>query len=316
MPPDNKEHHFCFAYEGEKMQHAEFENLKFLHVQGTSTADGTQLVRVTLQRRNGRRASTIPKIIEEYNKKTAAPITEFKFPITCFKLTNKVSENPVLLRIELDKQTPRYWTWSSQSTTQTAKKKSLPLPSKPFLSCIDQMVRDLKIDHSALCTKTISDEIQAQYHDAHGEYITSASPEQRAFIVKELHRFLQREKLYIISPAARSRKLDHHAHAIMKPDSLMDDLKFKDDDDTTHTAGPNDTILQYLRSMQSRWEGQSTVRLTSSEIADALNHTNFGLYRHTCVASFMRPFIQDGSVQTINNNLFIIDVKRIAQSIK
>ncbi|MEI6808115.1 MAG: hypothetical protein WCN95_05285 [bacterium] len=314
MPPDNKEHHFCFAYDGDKMQVSDFEALKFLHVQGTSTADGTQLVRVSLQKRNGRRAGTIPRIIDEYNKKADAPIAAFKSPITCFKLTTKIPDNPVLLRIELDKQTSRYWTWSSQSA---AVKKTIQQP-KHFISCIDQMILELKMDPSVLCTKSISNEIQAQYHETNGEYIgASVSPDQKAFVLKELQRFLQREKLYIVSPpAARSKKLDHHALAITKPDSLMDDLKFKDDDEKTTQTGPNDTILQYLRSMLCQWKGLSTVRLTSAEIADALSHKHVGLYRHTCVASFMLPFVQDGSVETSDNALFVINVEQIAKKIK
>ena len=318
MPPDNKEHHFCFAYEGERMQPSVFESLKFLHVQGTSTADGTQLVRISLQRRNGRRAGTIPRIVEQYNKTAAAPITVFKHPITCFKLTQKPSENPVLLRIELDKQTSRYWTWSSQASPAPKKAAAAP-PAKQLALCVEQMVRDLKMDPSAMCTKSISDEIQAQYHEAHGGYIGDViSAEQRAFVLKELHRYLQREKLFIVSPpVARSRQLDHHAHAILRPDSLMDDLKFKDDGDTkAQREGPNDTILRYLRSMMGRWEGRATVRLTSMEIVDALNSQHAGLYRHTCVASFMQPLIRDGSVETSDNTHFVLDVARIAQRIK
>jgi len=314
MPPDNKEHHFCFAYEGEKMEQAQFESLKFLHVQGTSTADGTQLVRISLQRRNGRRAGTIPRIIEQYNKTAAAPITVFKHPVTCFKLTQKPSENPILLRIELDKQTSRYWTWSSQTSPVTKKPAA---PTKQLALCVEQMVRDLKMDPSAMCVKSICGEIQAQYHEAHGGCIDDPiSAEQRAFILKELHRYLQREKLYIVSPVARSRQLDHHAHAIIRPDSLMDDLKFKDDGDTKAREGPNDTILRYLKSMIGRWEGRATVRLTSMEIVDALNSQHAGLYRHTCVASFMQPFIRDGSVETSDNTHFTLDVARIAQTIK
>ena len=94
---DKKEHHFCFAYKGERMRVTPFDELHFANVQGTSTLDGIQLVRVTLQRRNGRRASTIPKIIQDYNTLSGTdPVSPTKVAselICCFKITQPFDGN-------------------------------------------------------------------------------------------------------------------------------------------------------------------------------------------------------------------------------
>jgi hypothetical protein len=52
------------------------------------------------------------------------------------------------------------------------------------------------------------------------------------------------------------------------------------------------------------------------EIVDELNRQHAGLYRHTCVASFMQPFIQDGSVETSDGAHFVLDVARIAKLVE
>ena len=76
MPPraDNKEHHLCFAYKGERMREELFEDLKFANAQGTTAPDGLQLVRISLQKQNGRRGHTIHKIIDQYNRNAASDI--------------------------------------------------------------------------------------------------------------------------------------------------------------------------------------------------------------------------------------------------
>ena len=160
---DSKEHHFCFAYKGERMRITPFEVLNFANVQGTSTSDGTQLVQVTLKRPNGRRASTIPRIIKEYNTLSGTePIEPIQFvkgcasTVQCFKMTavdDDTPLNPILLLIKTDNQqgSPRYWSWSNTTGPTDNQTQGKTRKRKDSFAGLEELVRcALNLDPSTL----------------------------------------------------------------------------------------------------------------------------------------------------------------------
>lgn len=161
---DRKEHHFCFAYKGSRMRVTPFEAMHFVSVQGTSTLDGYQLVRVSLHRKNGRRAGSIPNIIQEYNALSGTdPIVPVQMAaqlVTCFKTTQPPSNNPILLRIESDRvSSSRYWCWNAAEETSTTKKPA----KKGSFAGLEGLVRELNLDPTVLCMQSAYDQVAQAY---------------------------------------------------------------------------------------------------------------------------------------------------------
>lgn len=332
LSSDNKEHHFCFAYRGARMDPGSFEDLKFLNVQGTSTLDGVQMVRITLQRRNGRRSNTIPKIIEQYTSRVpeAPPIVpirvgRFEQPIVCFKLAHPISQNPILTRIEMDKETSsqRYWAWTSRSveaepSSSKKRPKAETMDDSELASIIERMICERGIDASALQIPSICAEVRRRYTDTRGGNLgVYPSKDDKEFIQSELTRCLDREMAYMVLPHARKQDDQRNVRALTDA-LLMDGLEFKNDDSSTaaQPSRPNETIIQYLNSMLPQWKHLDTVTVSAAEVASALSQRNYGLYRQTCVTAFMRPFILDGSIETADNVHFEINVQRVARKIE
>ena len=163
---DRKEHHFCFAYQGQRMRITPFETLHFVNVQGTSTTDGYQYVRISLNRRNGRRATTVPNVITEYNNlsKTHAivPVQVTSQLFTCFKPTQVPFDCPILLRIEADRDasSSRYWSWNAVSEQGRERKK--PVKRGAFAG-LEGLVRALNLDPAVLCMQSAYDSVSAAY---------------------------------------------------------------------------------------------------------------------------------------------------------
>lgn len=297
MPPraDNKEHHLCFAYKGERMREELFEDLKFANAQGTTAPDGLQLVRISLQKQNGRRGHTIHKIIDQYNRNAASDIKPaIAYPqqqqaICCFKLTQPVGSNPILLRIAADKGSPPYWSWTCGAEKPAKKTKDLrPLIEKT-------LVEELRVDPSTLPIQRVCEEIQAKMEDAEDERTVN--------IAEELKRYIGREQMYLVAPPSAS---------IFNMDA---DPVFKDDgkDEPLNDDSPNDTIKAYFRTMLPQWG--EVAHVAAEDVTKILNARSAGLYKRSCVASFMRPFIKDGSVETKDNVNFTIHTRRVAQKI-
>ena len=301
MPPrtDKKEHHLCFAYRGERMREELFEELRFANVQGTTEADGMQLVRISLQKSNGRRAHTIHKIIEQYNKNAAAdirPIAIAQRPaVCCFKLSHPITLNPILVRIDAAKKSPSYWSWSCNGVDAGAAKKRVAL-----VSLIEKTLGEMKVDSSTLPLERIYDEIQAKMDEEEEEGNTID-------ITQELRKYIGREQLYLVAPpvaAAPRRNLFG-----------MDDLVFKETDELPEDSdAPSEPIKAYFRRMIPEWGEVASV--TAEQVTSALNWKSAGLYKRSCVAPFMRPFLKDGSVETDDYVHYTVHTRRVAEKIK
>jgi hypothetical protein len=304
MPPraDTKEHHLCFAYKGERMRSEFFERLKFVNVQGTTGSDGMQLVRISLQKQNGRRAHTIQRVIEQYNRIAAAEINPVAFNtqpvVCCFKLTQHVNTNPILWKIASDKESSssKYWAWDSGHNVPR------PMRAKALLPLIEKtLIEELRTDPSTLPLQRICEEIQAKIDEQHEDSVID--------IPTELKKYIGREQMYLVAPAVVS----------LPPASIfqMDDLVFKDDDDKGKDEDdkPNDTIKAYFQAMLLEWKGARAVSVTAEEVVKFLNRESPGLYRRSCVAAFMRPFIDDGSVSSHDGLRFTIHPARVAEKI-
>jgi hypothetical protein len=162
---DRKEHHFCFAYKGDRMRIMPFEAMHFVNVQGTSTLDGYPLVRISLHRKNGRRASTIFNVLHEYNALSGTdPIAPVKMApqlITCFRTTQMPDDNPILLRIEADRVTSsRYWCWDAVEQDTPAKPCN---KKKGSFAGLEGLVRELNLDPSGLCMQSAYDQVAKAY---------------------------------------------------------------------------------------------------------------------------------------------------------
>jgi hypothetical protein len=176
---DRKEHHFCFAYIGPRMRITPFETLHFVNVQGTSTTDGYQYVRISLNRRNGRRATTIPNVLTEYNNlsKTHAivPVQVTSQLFTCFKPTQVPFDCPILLRIEADRDacSSRYWSWNAASEQGRERKKPV---KRGVFAGLEGLVRALNLDPAVLCMQSAYDSVSAAYFQVRtGESLSEVS---------------------------------------------------------------------------------------------------------------------------------------------
>jgi hypothetical protein len=166
---DRKEHHFCFAYKGNRMRVTPFEAMHFVNVQGTSTLDGYQLVRVSLHRKNGRRAGSILNVIQEYNALSGTdPIVPVQMAtqlVSCFKVTQMPSDNPILLRIETDRiASSRYWCWNAATETPASKK---PAKKGGSFAGLEGLVRELNLDPAVLCMQSAYDQVAQAYFQVH-----------------------------------------------------------------------------------------------------------------------------------------------------
>ena len=361
---ENKEHHFCFAYVGQRLQSELFEELKFARVQGTSAIDGTQFVRVTLQRTNGKRKSAIPKVISEYNRRatghliTPIHIQGTESPIVCFKLAQPVDENPILAKIETDQSTSRSWSWSAgnighKTHTQPSLKhneqthhqpKSMhhqpksDVKSRPadkhrctderpkaagdhLISTVERLLIERKLDPATMGVKAIANKIKRAYYDVNEAELDEtheASYEETEFVNRELDRYVEQQRMYIVSPPPKKKTLEAKSMPISDCDLFTNEIHFgAEEGEATQTTQqptlrPNTTIMRYFQTMLPNWNGQTLVTVTSREIALVLNNYDTGVYRHSCVPVFMRPFVYNGAVQTEDGLKFTIHVDRVA----
>ena len=311
---DRKEHHFCFAYKGERLRITPFEKLHFASVQGTSTLDGAQLVRVSLQRRNGRRSSTIPRIIQEYNALSGTDhivpcrfVASQPMPIQCFKMNQL--DNPIVLRIESDRTSgsSRFWSWEAAEGHASSKKK------KNGFSGLEGLVRnELNLDPSVVCMQSAYDQIARAYFQVYGTELKNSGTfpaEDKEFILSELRLHFDRERMYRVAPNTL-RELTPAAKAIAEADEcMMGDLCFTcaDGGATASSSGaPNATVLKYLRTVLEAERGRDTVVTVSLKtVLDEFNSDSAGFYKRTCIVPFMTPFVATRAVEMEGETLRI-----------
>ena len=124
---NTRERNFCFVYYGDRMHYPDFNELNFFRVEGCCDIDGErkiQYVRIQLHANNTRLKSSIPKIIEQYNRmdertETITPVVFFPLfqtsPIVCFGTKTDIRDNPILKHIAQHKE-GSYWRWVSKSS--------------------------------------------------------------------------------------------------------------------------------------------------------------------------------------------------------
>jgi len=352
---DNKIHHFCFAYNGPRLDTSVLDELNIMQASGTSSMNGLQFVRITLRKQNGKRIKAVPNVISAYNEKTRSIITPVQMhglssTIVCFNLTQPISENPILWRIEMDRPSSRYWSWtshrnddssrkplailpssirtSSGQTVRRSKPKQVPAqaPSKHLLAVISSFLDENGFDTKTVSLEDIGESMKRAYLNTHESILKdnpSLSKEDIQFVRDEMARYIVREKMFLVSPPVNKHEteLDTNAKALIVKDSegaLMDDLLLtaeKGPELSLSGVAPNETIVRFFKTMLQQWSGTETVRLTSREIASAINNNDAGVYRHTCIPNFMRPFLQDRSVETSDNRMFTIHVEHLRSKI-
>lgn len=315
---DNKEHHFCFAYKGDRMRETAFQQLHFHRVEGTTEDDGTQLVRISLQRKYGRRANTICKVLDAYNKISGTrPITPVpsgnKHPFICFKTNQPTTGNSILSRIDHDKRTAghRFWRWDEKQTGQAPPKGM----KRALLSGLENLVRELNLDPSTLCMQSAYDEITKAFFQVKGVELknTGTFPaEDKEFILSELKRHFDRQRMYIVSPPVK--KLDSNAAALTDPSRLMSDLPFNDAPEPEPNA-LNATVRTYLECMLPLWDTMDSVLVPANEILAAFNKDAV-LYRRACVESFMRPLVDSGAATWVDPQTLRLDPRRAVEALK
>jgi hypothetical protein len=309
---DRKVHHFCFAYRGDQMRTSPFEALHFFNVQGTSTLDGLQLVRISLKRGNGRRESTIPRIIQEYNSLSEAePITPCPFAsctIHCFKTTNATNSSPIIRRIEADRlSSSRYWSWDA--IAEEGK------PTKGAFSGLESLVRELNLNPSTLHMKSAYDHVSKAYFQVHGKALRNSGAfpaKDRDFILQELRKHFDRERMYVVSPNV-SAELTPAAKALTTP-CFMDDVRFNAASDTRPGNVPNETVLRYFAGILSDADKED-VTVSFQDILIAFNSTNAGMYRRSCILPFMSPFLESRAVESVDETHLLIHTQKVARQI-
>jgi hypothetical protein len=56
-------------------------------------------------------------------------------------------------------------------------------------------------------------------------------------------------------------------------------------------------IKGYFQQMLQEWVGKEVVEVSATDVVRVLNGGEVGVYRRSCVAQFMRPYLFDGSVE-------------------
>ena len=294
------------------MRETPFESLHFSNVQGTSTLDGLQLVRISLKRGNGRRESTIPRIIEEYNALSETdlivPCTFASSSIHCFKTTDTTNTNPIIRRIEADRlSSSRYWSWDAAAEEGK--------PRKGTFSGLESLVRELNLNPSNLCMHSAYDHVSKAYFQVHGTALRNSGTfpvKDKEFILQELRKHFDRERMYVVSPNTNT-ELTPAAKALTTP-GFMDDVRFNATQDNRPKSRPNDTVLRYFANILN--EAKSTDVTTSfKDILTEFNKTNAGMYRRACILPFMSPFLESNAVELVGDAHLLIHTQMVADQI-
>jgi len=289
-----------------------FEALRFSSVQGTSTLDGLQLVRISLKRGNGRRESTIPRIIDEYNAVSETepiiPCTFASRSIHCFKTTDTSNPSPIIRRIEADRlSSSRYWSWDAAAEEGK--------PSKGAFSGLESLVRELNLNPSTLSMHSAYDHVSKAYFQVHGTALRNSGTfpaKDREFILQELRKHFDRERMYVVSPNLNT-ELTPAAKALTTP-GFMDDLRFNATTESRSANHPNDTVLRYFSNVLK--DAKSTDFTTSfKDILAEFNKTNAGMYRRACILPFMSPFLESNAVELVDENHLRIHTRMVADQI-
>ena len=137
--------------------------------------------------------------------------------------------------------------------------------------------------------------------------------EHKEFILAQLRRYFDRERMFIVCPPVK--EINSRAKAVMDDSALMDDLKFAGGSAEAQ-VGPNKTIKSFLQDMLPAWRGRESVLVSHKEIVTHFNKENAGMYRQSCVASFMQPLVAAGAVEVHDNQTFRIHVQRTADIVQ
>ena len=267
---DRKEHHFCFAYKGDQLRITPFEALHLAHVEGTSTLDGTQLVKASLQRKNGRREGTIQKIVQEYNALSGTdPIVPCLFVasqpemVLCFKTTNQAAEGPpIVQRIDSDRMlgSSRYWSWDARvaERSKLQEERGSKKGKRNGFAGLEGLVRsELNLNPPALRMQSAYDHVARVYFQVHGKELKNSgtfAAKDKDFLVSELRRHFDKERMYIVSPPTKQTDLSAAAKALMSDEGIMDDLHFAPAEEPGSTAEgappqPNATTVRFLKAV-------------------------------------------------------------------
>jgi hypothetical protein len=213
---ENKERHFCFVYFGNQMHLPDFDRLHFNLVEGCWFEEGgrtVQFVRVSLQQKNGRRAGTIPRIIDEYNRmdgrsEPVQPVVYFPLfnaaAVVCFKSSASIQNNPILTRIAAAKRAvDGFWRWCPTSTTTTPSVSA----GRRFISSMHDVLREIRLPESRVSVQRVYSELSEPYFKKFGTPLaegTGCIPiEHREFIVSEIRRLFEEELSYTQQPSTR-----------------------------------------------------------------------------------------------------------------
>ena len=131
----------------------------------------------------------------------------------------------------------------------------------------------------------------------------------------ELKRYFDRERMFIVCPP--EKEINSRANAILDDSALMNDFKFlKDDVVAQASEGPNTTVRHFFQAMLPTWTDQETVLISHKEIVAQFNQETAGMYRASCVTSFMQPLMLAGAVEQHDSQTLRIHVRRAADIIQ
>jgi hypothetical protein len=136
----------------------------------------------------------------------------------------------------------------------------------------------------------------------------SFAAKDREFLLAELKRHFDRERMFIVSPNVH-KELSTAAKALTET-CLMDDLKFKA---SPSTCGPNTTVRRFFSQMLPRWRGSDTQDLSFRDVLAEFNSENEGMYRRTCVVPFMEPLIASGAVEVVGQDVLRVHVGQVGR---
>jgi hypothetical protein len=239
----NKERHFCFVYFGNRLHIPDFNELKFILVEGCCEPDGdrvVQYVKVSLHPNNGRRIGSIPKIIEQYNSmegrsEKVTPLIYFPdYQVSstiCFKTTTQ--DNPILNHIAeaQRKKNKSFWRWVSpqgKGKSQIPSDRPVSSSKRHQITTVQDIAVEMRLPESVVSVQRLYDELSEPYFREYkvplGEGTGCIPLEHSGFIVSEIKRLFEEELSYIEQPSIAPGGLPLYARALVDNAGWMGDI--------------------------------------------------------------------------------------------
>ena len=290
------------------MHFQDFKSLNISAAEGVSSCECNervvQFVRISLDPKSGKRASSIHRVIENYNKmenrlEKVEPITYFpnfsSSSVICFKKAAPVDLNPILSRIAQARTSmnPAYWRWTLTATGPSLVTNAIEagfqqdgqrpssssfVTKRRVVTSISDILSSMKLPESDVSVQRAYDELSEPYFREFkipmGEGTGCIPVEHREFVVSEIQRLFEEELSYIQQPSIvkmNGGSLPAHAASLVDNAGWMGDILLSGECMDTLTGGAAILGMRVENAM-----ARNTYVKTGKRISDRLERRGVG----------------------------------------